>query len=736
MIVYRTFLVLALAAVLAACQGDRGPAGATGPAGAAGPTGPTGATGPTGPAAPGYIALEPAGVVGFVGDVSGAAVPGGTVYFVPAADVAVMPATVVAIDSNTDEPLEDLIRLDAGTYVKAPIGTDGVYRLSSLPAGSYYTTFVPATTDPDHLPGGSLCRVARASAALVGTRLDIEVSAAIPPDAQYVGSSRCISCHGRAHISGTMHRLGIWSAYETGPLQDLGARRADLYQAFDGKFTAAGTTVYFFGYDSSRSFDKYRTSETAPAAVAPPAAWAASTAYAIGNKVLNGGMTYEAITAGTSAASGGPAGVGKDITDGTVHWKYYNADLSFTVRVYSAGTATAPDFRMEIANAQGPGTDTRKVDVVYGGGVNKQRYLAKFTDAAGKLRYYSTLPLQFNSAGQESYTERTSKVWRDYHGDWWYDEATRALRTPTSSGSFEKNCMSCHAVGVQIDPTTFAAQTVVDPFYGDFDFDGDGVKEELNVGCESCHGPGSRHWEAAGRGKHIVSLSLLTPEREAMVCGQCHSRPTGKFGTDSPVNAQGWMMVAGTSRNDFLKNNAGGGAGAKLDAAGEDLWGDAAGTTSKGNHSKAHHQQYTDFIRSGLYKNATQLVTCSTCHDPHAKTANPRQLRASSANNAALCGSCHAAQAGDLVAHLTARGIPSPSSMASARCTDCHMPKTAKTGAGEPSGIVGATSGRTYWWNDVSSHVFDVPVKAASIATAMPTSYTNPCGGCHSGSGM
>jgi predicted CXXCH cytochrome family protein len=708
------FWVISATVLLAACQGENGD---TGPAG------------PTGPAAPGYIALEPAGVVGAVSDPGGDAVPGGTVYFVPASAVAAMGATTTAIDSDTDEPLEDLIRLNGSGYTKATVDTDGVYRLTTLPAGSYFVTFVPAS-GAAYLPGGSLCRTARPSDALVGTRLDVEVSASIPSDALFVGSSRCISCHGRAHISGTMHRLGIWSPYGAGPLQDVSARRDDLYQALDGKFTAAGTTVYFYGYDSSRGFDKYKTSESAPAAVTPPGAWVASTAYVVGDKVLNGERTYECITAGTSAASGGPTGTGKDITDGTAHWKFYNAGLSFTVRVYDAGTATAPDYRMEITNVAGTGTDDRRVDAIYGGGVNKQRYLAKFEDAGGNLLHYSTLPLQFNSAGQEGYSDRTSKVWRDYHGDWWFDESTKTLKTPASGSSFEKNCVSCHAVGVRIDPTTFRAQTVADPLYGDFDFDGDGVKEEMNIGCETCHGPGSRHWEATGQGKHIVSPKLLTPEREAMLCGQCHSRPTGKFNTDSPVDTAGRMMIAGTSRNDYLMNNAGGGTPAKLDAAAADLWGDASDTHSKGNHSKAHHQQYTDFIRSGLYKNATDLMTCSRCHDPHRKTENPRQLRASPSDNAALCGSCHTTEAGDLEAHLTAESIPSASTKASfAKCTDCHMPKTARTGSGEPGAL--GTSGTQYWQNDISSHVFDVPAKAASLATKMPTAFTNLCGTCH-----
>ena len=85
-------------------------------------------------------------------------------------------------------------------------------------------------------------------------------------------------------------------------------------------------------------------------------------------------------------------------------------------------------------------------------------------------------------------------------------------------------------------------------------------------------------------------------------------------------------------------------------------WTDAADDHSKGSHSKSHHQQYTDFIRSGLYKNATSLMTCASCHDPHQKTANPRQLRASPASNTGLCGSCHTAEAADLAATLVRSG--------------------------------------------------------------------------------
>jgi lysophospholipase L1-like esterase len=68
-------------------------------------------------------------------------------------------------------------------------------------------------------------------------------------------------------------------------------------------------------------------------------AWAASTAYTLGQQRNNdSGKVYEVITAGTSAGSGGPTGTGADITDGTVHWKYVGAQTAPTV---TGGTTAA-----------------------------------------------------------------------------------------------------------------------------------------------------------------------------------------------------------------------------------------------------------------------------------------------------------------------------------------------------------------------------------------------------------
>lgn len=653
---------LALALLLAACEGDQGPPGVAGTP------------------APDPFPLEAAGVVGKVTDRGGATLTDGTVYFVPAADVAALPATTIAVGSADDEPLEDNIAANGSAYPKAAVEADGRYVLPTLAAGSYFVTFVPATTDPDHLPGGSLCRKALSSIELIGTRRDLEVSSATPAGAEYIGSGRCVQCHGRTSISKTMHRLGIWSPYEQGLLQDASLRFDDLYQALAQRFEPS-MTVYFYGYDGTRGFDKWKTAEADP---------------------------------GTGACTG-------------VNVPANCVDLTVTVR------ENAGNYEMvlhNVADAADPNQDkVLRVDSVYGGGVLKQRYLTKQVNASGF--FYSVMPLQFQNEGSEApLYGRTSKVWRDYNAYKWFNATTKRIQAPAPKDSFEKNCISCHANGTQVtgsDATVWTASTITDPMWGDWDYDGDGMAEEMNLGCENCHGPGSAHWESAGQGRHIVSPSLLTPEREAMICGQCHSRPKGAIGTDSPVDASGRMMVAGISRDAFLAAHA----TTQLDGAASDYFADDA------RHSKSHHQQYSDFIRSAMYKNGSELLTCASCHDPHRRD-NPRQLLAPPDSNAGLCGECHAEQVDGLAGHLAAElGVAANIANYKANngilCSDCHMPKTAKTGSGGPGMLL---DGVQYWQTDISSHLFDMPDKSWSKKSSpgldMSTGYTKACGqACH-----
>lgn len=51
-------------------------------------------------------------------------------------------------------------------------------------------------------------------------------------------------------------------------------------------------------------------------------AWAVLTAYSLTNQVINNGLVYACVIAGTSASSGGPTGTSNATSDGTVTWTY------------------------------------------------------------------------------------------------------------------------------------------------------------------------------------------------------------------------------------------------------------------------------------------------------------------------------------------------------------------------------------------------------------------------------
>lgn len=70
-------------------------------------------------------------------------------------------------------------------------------------------------------------------------------------------------------------------------------------------------------------------------------AWAASTAYSVGNVRYNSGAVYVCVTAGTSAGSGGPTGTGTGIVDGTCQWDYQNSGgLAWGYAEITARTST------------------------------------------------------------------------------------------------------------------------------------------------------------------------------------------------------------------------------------------------------------------------------------------------------------------------------------------------------------------------------------------------------------
>lgn len=78
-------------------------------------------------------------------------------------------------------------------------------------------------------------------------------------------------------------------------------------------------------------------------------AWVGAYAYAVDDRCSNGGKLYQCITAGDSAAAGGPAGTATDITDGTAHWRYLGTFPSNTGFSY---TFALPSDCLRILNVQ------------------------------------------------------------------------------------------------------------------------------------------------------------------------------------------------------------------------------------------------------------------------------------------------------------------------------------------------------------------------------------------------
>ncbi|MGB5809638.1 MAG: hypothetical protein WBG86_03855, partial [Polyangiales bacterium] len=211
---------LPTALVLASCAGDVGPEGPQGPQGVPGE-----------PSTPPVMDVqrEIFGLVGHIGEPNGTTLPGGRVYLVSAADVALLAETPIDLFLSptqtaadpTDEPIEDLIDVRGDDYEQADVGSDGVYRFQTLPEGSHFVVWFPAADDPLHLPGGDYARSAFDTSSLIGMRLDIRVSGRPSADATYVGSSACMVCHGLQSTTRTAHNVGLQVPGVRSILQDI-----------------------------------------------------------------------------------------------------------------------------------------------------------------------------------------------------------------------------------------------------------------------------------------------------------------------------------------------------------------------------------------------------------------------------------------------------------------------------------------------------------------------------------
>ena len=647
---------------------------------------------------------------GIVTDTQSRPVSGAKVYFIDSTLVnTTSPMSAAGILNGStegyDEPLEDILA-NVAVAKKLPQGTTnaaGRFSVGGLNTNLTYFVFVrPSAKDPDHLPGGDLSRLAISPNAIPRSGVHVQVSWTPPADATYIGTSACYLCHDKPNFKKHAHQVGLQTPGRLTANQDLGAHTSMgqfLTKFTEAKtYTASGVKVLFYeDFDSTRGYDKFKVFEDA----------------------TGGGKVYLKVFLWTTAGA-------------------YKVTL-----VNQLNSADVPL--------------TLNVKLTYGGAFFRQLLLV---DAPGRKGRYPFLQFQAfsdeTSQGKNTYYDQTRRVFRDYDGstffapgpDGKYGTKDDVLALPSPTETFEGQCAGCHFTGntVTKDATTqeLLASAVPD-INGAFDTSGNGQPQEVNVGCEACHGPGSTHRAEAlkgvnppvgdrsnHKGKFIVNPVLLGNDRASMICGRCHDQVLGnsQLGVrEVPLNKLEQFPLPGISRSEFLANFA-----SRKSFAISDLWQD-------GIHPKIHRAQYSTWLKSKHARNSRQLVTCYDCHDNHADTNFERFLLDDPNDpNSTLCMSCHAT---DVASHMLEK-TGSVMNGASQTCISCHMQRTAQSGAGQPGLVLGAPTGTAsdvnlyYWRNDISSHVMDVPTKfsAAGVSpgTAMPVPYTNACGTCHDAS--
>lgn len=240
--------------------------------------------------------------------------------------------------------------------------------------------------------------------------------------------------------------------------------------------------------------------------------------------------------------------------------------------------------------------------------------------------------------------------------------------------TWNTSCAACHSTGVDKGYDREARRY-------------DTTFAEIDVGCEACHGRGSRHVTSAAAGQPVpMPIALVKPDTRAWMpqpdepiarlqgaaprdpeidrCAPCHSHRSELAPAEGRIHDA--VRIALLDEDLYFANG-------QID--------DEVFVMGSFLQSKMH----------------AAGVVCSDCHQPHSL-----KLRA---RGNALCSTCHRPEIFDTTKHHL-----HPPDSPGARCTACHMPQRRYMGV-----------------DDRADHRFGIPQPVLAAKIGAP----DPCLGCH-----
>ncbi len=381
--------------------------------------------------------------------------------------------------------------------------------------------------------------------------------------------------------------------------------------------------------------------------------------------------------------------------------KAYIADVAIpgldTMLIRLKKGATDNDYQIQLKMIdsvggfyKGDSTPWMPVDYTYGGNGWMQRYLVRVN---GK-RYIAPFQYVFPAYGDRV----------DNSGKFYYLDIARWGAFDKESGlfkfydfdsasflnnSWDKNCAYCHINGFQMTSRVHNGDTIKAAIWsGVLEGDSAIIDQNITVGCESCHGPGSEH-VANPTKDNIVSPGQFPSDSMGILlkndlCGQCHYR------------------VNSTQRQFSYpfkdETNEGYMPGEYIDGYVLDRFSPGMNTWVDGITSYAHHQTGQDLERAKPFQHGVWKDACWSCHTVHTKSDTlPYQLNRDwyTMEDGKGCLECHGSHPPapydtlqDLTRDTTFNGrVVNAHTMHSqevSQCVNCHFTKTATIGFFEP----------------------------------------------------